>query len=445
MVACAFPMLALATVALVSVLLHMLSSYSRLKAIPGPILASVSDLWRATAQRSSEYGYARYLVELHRVYGDVVRLGPEVVCLRDVEDITGVLSEVCPQSQTLSAQIPVSQYERAYEESMRNLVQTIRQHIIIDMTTSLRFFADEMMIRFFPEPTTQPARARTQAQPTSSLFVTIEELLLRGPVSLLKRERFACYSSANTRSAWRDGTDPLPAQGPNKTPDGSQEYILTTSIDILKATFTSVIHFLLHNPQNLTHLRREIDNTPRFWDGELMPYRQDLIGMSYLDAVLKETMRLILLRYPIQELRTEAESIYVSSTHIPPGTTISYHPYVLLTNVSLFGPKTEVFRPERWLTTDREKRIRMEKSLLPVSAGLTSYPELENAWVALKRVVVVLLREFEDIRLLQTKEGHAGSELKMTADSISPPSTLVEFRPRLRRSMKGIGYSGQIG
>ncbi|KAL4880623.1 cytochrome P450 [Aspergillus karnatakaensis] len=413
MVVCAILVFGLAAVALVSTVLHLLYNYTLLKSIPGPILASVSDLWTIND--------ARHFADLHQAYGDVVRLGPNVVSLRNVGDIARVVKQL-PQPQRTCRQLGGT------EEAVRDLVQTIRQHRIVDITTSLQFIADEFMNRLLPDYTAVVPETRTQfqgqTQPTSSLFTTIEELLLRGPVSLLKRERLSCYTSPNTPSTRRDVPDPIFIHSPpTRAIKTFSEILFTTTVSTLKETFVSAIPLLLRSPKALCKLRREIDDAVWF------PNRK---SETYLDAVVNETMRLVLLSIAPQEIKTDC-GLHLSSMYIPPGTTITYYPYVILTNASQFGSDIEAFRPERWLTTDQENRRKMNEALLPVSVVLDQYLELEHLWMELKQALVVLLQAFQD-----TEEQKAQHGLDIGADSLYPQPTLVDFQSRPLRPTHGV-------
>ncbi|KAL5344077.1 cytochrome P450 [Aspergillus crustosus] len=405
MVACAIFILALAAVILVPGLLHLLYNYARLNSIPGPRLATVLDIRKLYARwvfrSGDEYAYGRYLAEIHQYYGDVVRLGPGIVGLSNVMDINLALNEIYSTSQKAypTTRTPLSQDRigKPIEESLRDLVRTIRQHRIIDLTTTFHVFADEVLAHFSTEPGIRPPAARTQAQHRSTLFTTIEELLLCSPVSLLKRDRLSCSRPTSTSLPWRDRTDVLLAQDTNGIRDVLQDSMQTASIEILKATVTSVIPLLLQSPHTLSTLCREINTTLRFHDREYIPSTQEIVGMPYLDAVFKEVMRMILLHYPIQEIQTGPKSIYISSYHIPPGTTLSYHPYILLTNPLLFGHDTDAFRPERWLTIGETKRSMMDEYLLPLSSSLYRYPAPNNVLIVSKKVIAVLLKEFDHV------------------------------------------------
>ncbi|KAL4816777.1 cytochrome P450 [Aspergillus spinulosporus] len=426
----AWAVLLLAVVA--ATLLHLLYNYSRLKSISGPILAAFTDAWRATAQRSSSSEYGRLLIELHRKYGVAVRLGPGFVSLSDVGDITRVYHTQLQDEN-----------EGAADNAMRNLVRTMRRCRTVDMATLLHFFADEVNTRLLwsagAPPTASSISYRTQrTPPSSSLFATIEELVLRGPAALLKRERLSCYCLSGDVSATTYGNDPVLPTGPSATrklaitaPDG---LILTACIENITKTFVSVFFLLLNNPRVMRRLRQEIESMPRLRNRTNLPSSRDLGGLFYLDAVLKETMRLVILQSQPMEVRVTSAPLFISSKHFPRGTVLSWHPHVVLTDDSIYENDPYMFRPERWLTPNRHRRALMEESLLPFMVGRAHYPKLETTWLLLKKTVAVLLREFCDINLTQT-EGQAAADTL----ELPPRSMLVEFTPRAATARDYIG------
>lgn len=60
---------------------HLARTWRRLCHIPGPRLAAFSDLWRWYIMNSQ--GYGERMVQLHRRYGPVVRMGPDRVSVSD--------------------------------------------------------------------------------------------------------------------------------------------------------------------------------------------------------------------------------------------------------------------------------------------------------------------------------------------------------------------------
>lgn len=283
---------------------------------------------------------------------------------------------------------------------MRDTVRTIRRHRIIDLSLSLRLFADELRAWFSSGAYLAEPNNRRQTQPSSSFFTTVEEMLLRGPVYILKRDRFSCYGLSSDVSAPAYGHYPVLPRGIHKDagrPDESS--VITASVETITATLVSVFTFLLSQPRVLRRLQNEIDNMPRFWDRTTVPHSGDMTGAFYLNAVFKETMRLILLQnHPTgMRIKTGPRDIPLPSTRIPQGTTVIWHPCLILANKSIYGNDPATFRPERWLAVDRRQRAFMEESLLPFTACTPHCPKLEAAWLQAKKAVVVLLREFDDV------------------------------------------------
>ncbi|KAL4778975.1 cytochrome P450 [Aspergillus varians] len=437
MVACA---VALVLSLVAGTVLHLFYNYSRLNTIPGPSFAAMSDFWRLNAQRSSEYG--RRLAQLHRKHGDVVRLGPGHVSVANARDIARIYRIRIEDELSrcgLEGQLPehqeASQYVNSIDDALRNLVRTIQQHITIDLTTSLRFFANEFMSASLISPRYAESYGPSRTQPSSWLFATVEEMLLRSPAHL-KRERFLCCNLSGDASAPTYANNPVLPQGisTDAGPDSHASSVLAASIETITRTFVAVFFFLLQQPRILHRLRNEIDSMPRFWNRATMPYASDYTGIFYLDVVLKEATRLVLLRSHPRGIRLATGTINLSTPHrnLPRGTVVSWLPSLVLANQSIYGTDPDRFRPERWLAANRHQRDLMEESLLPFMVCMDHYPDLEAAWFQLKNAVVVLLREFDDIQLLQTAEQDSGPY---------PPSMLVELRPRIST---GRGYFGQL-
>ncbi|KAL4940451.1 cytochrome P450 [Aspergillus oleicola] len=444
MVACAVLGFALGAV----VLLHFFYNYSRLKNIPGPTIGAVSDIWRANAQRSSRY--RQHLPELHRKYGSVVRLGPDIVSLSDAECIAQVYRAqlIADTSRDqLPEQQDASRFEDAMDEAMRNLIRTIQRHRSLDLTMSLHLLADELTSQFFNAVTELNSQSRTQSN--SSFFATIEELLLRGPISTLKRDRLSCYGLATGRSptATANPNNPThhtsPSDGQDSGPEpGFLNPVISASLEAMRQTLISTFYFLLTNPRVMHRLRSEIDNMPRSCDRTTTPSARDFIGVGYLDAVLNETLRVVLIYGGGTDIVLKTAVDIVSSSHaksliLPRGTVVSWHPHVFLRDEAIFGNDPDGFRPTRWFDADRPRRDLMWASLLPLSLCLEE-PNIEAVWMQLKKIVVVLLREFDDIQFISRDSGQARI---WESYDLHPRSMLVEFRPR---STTRRNYVGQL-
>src|ERR1700761_7233913 len=67
--------------AIILLLAFLIRRYRRLRSVPGPWLASFTDLWRAYVQNRGQFDET--LLRLHGKYGGVVRTGPNTVSVAD--------------------------------------------------------------------------------------------------------------------------------------------------------------------------------------------------------------------------------------------------------------------------------------------------------------------------------------------------------------------------
>ena len=76
-------------IVLTLLLLCLSRRYSRLSSVPGPFIASITDLWRWTSSRQSLFN-GPTLTNLHRRYGKLVRIGPNMVSVGDPEAVAKI-------------------------------------------------------------------------------------------------------------------------------------------------------------------------------------------------------------------------------------------------------------------------------------------------------------------------------------------------------------------
>ena len=84
----------LSTICLVAVTLwcwRLYSNWKQLNHVPGPLLAGLSDYWRAWYQRRGEL--RDKLVELHKQYGPIVRYGVRSVSIDDPSAVGIIYSD----------------------------------------------------------------------------------------------------------------------------------------------------------------------------------------------------------------------------------------------------------------------------------------------------------------------------------------------------------------
>ena len=70
------------------VLITLYWRYDQLSHIPGPLLASLTDHWRAYHQNAGKF--TAFSLDLHKRYGPIVRVGPNTVHVTDATVIPAI-------------------------------------------------------------------------------------------------------------------------------------------------------------------------------------------------------------------------------------------------------------------------------------------------------------------------------------------------------------------
>jgi cytochrome P450 len=127
---------------------------------------------------------------------------------------------------------------------------------------------------------------------------------------------------------------------------------------------------------------------------------ESLCKLSYLDMVIKESMRL-LPAVPIIGRETQ-EEVTIGERKIPKGIQLMIHMFNLHRRKDIWGEDANQFNPDRFLPENVTKRP--PNSFLPFSAGLRDCIGKEYAMFAMRIMIVTLLREYKLSADLKTDE-----------------------------------------
>ncbi|KAF7167617.1 hypothetical protein CNMCM6106_003096 [Aspergillus hiratsukae] len=168
--------------------------------------------------------------------------------------------------------------------------------------------------------------------------------------------------------------------------------------DTTAIALRAVFYLLLRNPAVLAKLNAEIDNAGR--EGKLsnpISYRESMTHLPYLQAVLKEAMRL----HPSVGLILEREvpkgGVTICDRHFPGGTIVGINAWVLHRDARVF-PDPDKFIPERWIDSDPQQLKKMDQSMFAFGAGSRTCIGKNISLIEMHKIIPQLLREFE-IRL----------------------------------------------
>ena len=85
--AVSLPLYAFAII-LTFLLITLFQRYRKLSHVPGPLLASLTDLWRAYHQNFGDH--AAFSIAMHEKYGPIVRVGPNTIHVSDARAISAI-------------------------------------------------------------------------------------------------------------------------------------------------------------------------------------------------------------------------------------------------------------------------------------------------------------------------------------------------------------------
>ncbi|CAH1422228.1 unnamed protein product [Lactuca virosa] len=166
--------------------------------------------------------------------------------------------------------------------------------------------------------------------------------------------------------------------------------ILTAALDTTSVTLTWALSLLLNNPSELKIAQDEIDEHV----GRKRPVEEsDMKNLVYLDAIIKETLRL----YPAGPLGLPHESMedcIVGGYNIPKGTRLVLNLWKIHRDPNIWSDPYE-FQPQRFLTTHKDIDVKGKHfELLPFSGGRRMCPGFHFALQALRLTLATLIQQF---------------------------------------------------
>ncbi|KAI4125117.1 MAG: hypothetical protein LQ338_004445 [Usnochroma carphineum] len=129
----------------------------------------------------------------------------------------------------------------------------------------------------------------------------------------------------------------------------------------------AVIYHTIKNPETYKRLVAEIREQKSVSENLKKAAYKDVQQLPYLQAVIKEAMRLAPTNnLPLERVVT-SESLLINDYELPPGTIVGSSAYVVHRNQDIYGTDAGEYRPARWLDTDTARIRKMRKHFFAVS------------------------------------------------------------------------------
>jgi cytochrome P450 len=164
--------------------------------------------------------------------------------------------------------------------------------------------------------------------------------------------------------------------------------------DTTAGTLTYTLYFLCKNPSARIRLVQEIYDRLRAGTMTNPPKWAEVNNMPYLEAVLKESMRLLPIPSWGLDRVVPLAGAMIAGKYIPGGTIVGCQMDAIHLNEGVYGKDSTSYRPERWLEADEEQRRLMDRSFLTFSAGKRVCTGIHIAWLEMKKTLPLLLMNF---------------------------------------------------
>ncbi|KIW19442.1 hypothetical protein PV08_00014 [Exophiala spinifera] len=431
--------------------------YSRLSHIPGPFWARFTGFW-ITWKLWHHESMADIMLDLDRKYGPVVLIAPNNVVFSDPVVIPIIYATARPYKKALSYEpatplvngrlqdsfvttrdearvsaikkhinsaftaAAIGSYESHVDEGIRLFISRVRdaaaQDNKVDFVRWMKLFSFETLCRIafsdgnFSEQDVQDtlrgAIERFDHWYFWFFLPKLEKLLFKNPFvlgsrgsSLLGRRAVARVQERHAVGGVGMHSDLLESylKGNRKAPDtfteGTVVGLVISTIhagsETTGSTLTDVIRQLLLHPQCLKDLVTELEAAQL----TSPPTFASVSKLEYLEAVIKESMRLNLVSHAPLEREVPDGGANIGGVHIPGGTAVALNVQGLSLREDVWGSEPEEFRPHRWLKADQGQRARMERAWSGFGHGKRMCIGQHIAWIEMKKLLPEILLNFD--------------------------------------------------
>ncbi|KAM5344562.1 hypothetical protein ACJ41O_013097 [Fusarium nematophilum] len=355
---------------------------SPLRKYPGPLLAKFTRLWYLYQASTGDSHLV--LDNLHRKYGPIVRITPSIIDV-DIPDLIKVIFN------TKSDCAGIGIFEPHMDKVINQLCRELESRFmdgdnaakVCDLGRWILFYTwDVVGAVTFSQPIGYlekgfdfdgTLRNADKAQDYFTVVGTMpfldrvfdkNPLFRMGPpgfntVAAISIQHLVDRYQGNDRD-YHDPETPdfldkfIEAKNgnPESVPDAQIiSWLMVNMIagaDTTAITIRSALYFSLKHPLVWKRLEEEVFEAG--FQGRTPPSYKEVKGLSYVDAVVREALRMLPgVAMSMERYVPHGGFALPNGDYLPQGTIVGMSPYILARNKSVYGDDADEFRPERWL------------------------------------------------------------------------------------------------
>ncbi|PKK53600.1 hypothetical protein CI102_1839 [Trichoderma harzianum] len=419
---------------------------SPIAAFPGPFAAKFTKIWRAYATYRGQWH--REIVELHRQYGNVVRIGPNELSVGDPEafrtiyrvngafvksacyavlqgsrpfDLTGERNEKIHSAQRRLVARPYSMESVVYLE--RQVTHLIDDLLIkfdtfasssrsIDIGNWFQLFAfDVIGAVSFTKPFGFVAKANDDGMLTRIerslgntawlmhvpwLFNFHQKYILPVFGNFLRANDRNNFFFKFAKSEVQDRRD----KGGNDNDllnDLVISFMMASNVfagsDTTSLALRGIFLNLLRHPHVLSKLRAELEEQRAAGRLSSPVTFQEAEACPYLQAIMHEALRIF---SPVgfnPDRDVPKEGMTINGIFVPGGTVVGSNAWVIHRMPEVWGADFEEFRPERWL--ERESSGELKRFFFAFGGGTRTCIGKNISWLEIGKLVATLVMRYD--------------------------------------------------
>ncbi|KAI1627046.1 cytochrome P450 [Exophiala viscosa] len=342
-------------------------------------------------------------------------------------------------------------YESAIEASGNDLLEALEKQTSLDITHYLQLWAVDVLMRLaFNESLgfmqkgddvdgiLEAIVGRFDHWGHWSAVPTLEYYLFKSPfASFVKKkansalarvglEKIQARSMSQSQMQNRDLMQKF-LDGQAKHPDlVSHDEILGiimstigAGADTTAGTMTYTLYLLCQNPEAMQGLKDELQQALENGSMTYPPKWTQVNRLPYLEAVLKESMRLMPIAAWGLDRVVPQGGATICGHYFPAGTVVGCQIDATMLDEDVYGRDSALFRPERWMEAAEDQRRRMDRAFIAFSAGKRICMGIHIAWLELKKALPLLVMNF-DMALVNPNQ-NLKEEIRISAVKYAPP------------------------